>query len=85
MFILRRIIEKGGDECNTAIGYHYALILKSRNKEEFERAQKFFDIHQESVFGFISDSSGQLTPLYDGSVYYMMTENGATFERIVKQ
>lgn len=84
MFILRRIIEKGGDECNTAIGHHYALILKSRNQNEFEKAQSIFDIHQETIFGFISDKDGQLTPLYDGSAYYMMTESGATFERIVK-
>ena len=34
------------------------------------------------IFGFISDKDGQLTPLYDGSIYYVMTESGATFERI---
>ena len=82
MFILRRIIETGGKECNTVIGNHYSLILKSRSQEEFDMAQKVFGIHEETILGFISGTNGDLIALYCGSDYFVMTDTGRTFERI---
>ena len=81
MFILR-MIDENRMTCNYELSDNYSVVSKIYNPKEF---QDFCDMHQvmpEFCDGIISDENGKFFPLHKDTHYYVMTENGKTFERL---
>ena len=85
MFILREVSQSGVR--NISLGDEYTFIDKySKDKDRFEA--HYFDSEncregaQDSVFGLVSVSLSDAIPLYWTNEYYVMTQDGATFERL---
>lgn len=86
MFVLRRVHPKQ-PVYNQVIGKSYLTILDWRDKEDFERISlNHYPTKKDmpdSIYGFISFDDGKdIIPLYKRSYYYIMTSEGATFEKI---
>jgi len=85
-FILRQVHSNGSVQ-NHCLGNRYVLHHIENNPEEFEKALGVTVTHpdQENIFAILFYSGGdneQNYPLYNSQSYYIMTESGATFERI---
>ena len=81
MFILR-MIDENRMTCNYELSDNYSVVSKHYNPKEF---QDFCDMHNvlpEAYDGIISDENGKFFPLHKDTHYYVMTENGKTFERL---
>ncbi len=81
MFILR-MIDEGRIARNYELGDNYSVMSKLYNPKEF---QDFCNMHQvtsEGADGIISDEDGKFFTLHKDTHYYVMTENGKTFERL---
>ena len=86
MFVLRRVLNKCGTVSNTCIGKSYCVYTKDRNVNQFLDVIRGSNIEHsvDDMFGALScDDGGELIPLYNNSKYYVMTENGSTFERLI--
>ena len=89
MFYLRRVLENNVIN-DQVLGSNYSLIESFTNQDEFNRNYKIlFKLSPEediewsgSIFGFIVTDS-DIIPLYKKSKYYVMTENGKTFNTII--
>lgn len=89
MFYLRRVLENNVIN-DQVLGSSYSLIESFTNQDEFNRSYKMlFKLTpeedkewSESIFGFIATDS-DIIPLYKKSKYYIMTENGKTFNTII--
>lgn len=86
MFILRRI-SKEKLEINTFLDVFYSLILKEKNKEEFECKTKLWNENDlQGVYGLVCvDDTDLIMPLYEDSSYFIMTSTGQTFSNISKK
>ena len=89
MFILRRIVPDG-NEINTCIGNTYNYIRKEENKDEYEKTLNYWlkglKREDNDIYGFLVYNSGaDIMPLYQRSVYFIMTSNGQTFANITKK
>lgn len=83
-FILRRI-DKTGHVGNKIIGNSYHLIFNCEpDKDGYAVLAKGYDKNtHEEIHAFIIWNNGKdWTPLYKNSAYYIMTENGKTFDTI---
>lgn len=83
-FILRRVTELG-HVSNQIIGKEYHLIFNCKPDEKgFDvLLQKFSSINHGHIHAFVIFNGGrEWTPLYKVSTYYIMTENGKTFDTI---
>jgi hypothetical protein len=65
----------------------YVLVLKEKNKEEFDRTSKLLEWDDsestKDVYGFVTfDSGGSIMPLYQDSKYFIMGSDGKTFANI---
>ena len=86
MFVLRRVLNKCGTVSNTCIGKSYCVYTKDCNVTQFLDVISGSNIEHsvDDMFGVLScDDGGELIPLYNNSKYYVMTENGSTFERLI--
>lgn len=83
MFILRRITESKL-EINTCLDIEYVLILREKNKEEFEERTKLWSQDDLiGVYGLVCfDDTESIMPLYRDSSYYIMTSDGKTFSNV---
>jgi len=87
-FILRRIHGKTNCEFNKDIGDEYHIIYRASNNEDFLKhpyIESGKGVNIDKVFALIlyNEKGFQDTwPLYDGSMYYVMTEGGKTFAAI---
>ena len=83
MFILREIT-KSKLEINTSLDIEYVLVLKEKNKEEFEkRTKQWSEDDSKDVYGLVCFEGGDsIMPLIHGSSYYIMTSDGKTFSNI---
>jgi len=83
MFILRRV-SKSKVEVNTILDVFYALVLKEKNKVEFEEATKLWSEEDlKDVYGLVCvEDTDTIMPLYKDSSYYIMTGDGQTFSNI---
>lgn len=85
MFVLRRITSEA-NELNDCIGERYHLVLKERNKDEYEKSLKALKWEDDNeLYGFVIYSfANEMVhcPLYKKSVYFIMTESGQTFANI---
>ena len=83
MFILRRVT-KSKLEVNTCLDVYYVLILKEKNKEDFDGHTKLWSEEDlKDVYGLVCvDDTDTIMPLYKDSSYYIMTGDGQTFSNI---
>ena len=83
MFILRRVI-KDKLEINTYLGIEYVLVLKDKNKGEFESRVKLWKEEDlKGVYGLVCFADSEsIMPLLEDSSFYIMTEEGKTFSNI---
>lgn len=86
MFVLRRITQNKL-EVNTLLDVFYTLILKEKNKEEFDDRIKQWDEEDlKGVYGLVCvDDTDLIMPLYEDSSYFIMTSQGQTFSNISKK
>ena len=90
MFILRSIRKTTSEiQRNIAIGDQYTTVKRSTDEDSFKKiAQDWYgedhwEIQTQGAFGFVSTDNERYL-LDNGSDYYIMIENGSTFERISK-
>lgn len=86
MFILRKI-EKTGN-VNVFLGERYKVIHRKTHYKEFNKLQKMYE-KDLSIFAYVVDTEDEnddmiIEPLFKDSTYYIVWENGNTFERIVE-
>ena len=89
MFILRKI-EKTGT-VNVFLGDRYKVIHRKPNYKEFNRLQKMYE-RDLNIFAYVVNTEDEIDeenpitiePLYKDAKYYIVWENGNTFERIVE-
>lgn len=87
MFILRTTWPQKGNTSNEVLNDYYEIVY--RDSEDFDSYKDSVWPHgvtDESVdmcFGFII--CGKVIPLYKNVDYYVMTDNGKTFEKIYVQ
>jgi hypothetical protein len=86
MFVLRKI-EKTGN-VNVFLGERYKVIHRKTNFREFNRFQKMFE-KDLNIFAYVVNTEDEndnmiIEPLFKESKYYIVWENGNTFERIVE-
>lgn len=86
MFILRRI-DSTGVEVNTMLDVYYTLILKDDHRDVFDEATKLWEKETiDRVYGIVCvEDEDLIMPLYLGSFYYIMTDEGKTFANISKK
>lgn len=83
MFYLRRI-KHDNVIINIALGKTYVYINKDISNQEFKRWYEslYEDDEIEDCFGFVINFDGNPIALFRDSEYYIMTENGKTFESL---
>lgn len=84
MFILRRITSNG-IQTNTFLGDEYVLVDRETNEQEFnERTELWKDSDiEKDLYGLVCYDNGEsIMPLYKKSRYYIMANDGKTFENI---
>jgi hypothetical protein len=86
MFVLRKIEKKGN--VNVFLGERYKVIHRKTNFREFNRFQKMFE-KDLNIFAYVVNTEDEndnmiIEPLFKESKYYIVWENGNTFERIVE-
>lgn len=85
MFVLRRVTSdlRVNNEC---LGEDYSIIRRNDDNGDFDKLADL--IHpdytsDENIFGVLIANKGTLKiPLYKKSKYFVMSENGSTFEKI---
>lgn len=86
MFYLRKVNKETRMCSNSTIGENYSTIHKDLHQKEFEEClQKMDWIGKEklkNIYKFVSDSKGKLIPLNCNNEYYVVTENGNTYEKL---
>jgi hypothetical protein len=88
MFILRKISPNSFGQENLQIGDFYRLSHFIYTPADFKEALKEFDGSTEvdKVYGFVHYNNGHdIYPLYNGDQYYIMTENGKTFDNLTNK
>ncbi len=84
MFILRRINSEKL-QSNEVIGNSYVITSKLSNEEKFNHLLlSSKPCAPEKVYAFICYDI-EVTPLYEDSLYYIMTSDGKTFSNISKK
>lgn len=86
MFVLRKI-EKTGN-VNVFLGELYKVIHRKTHYREFNRFQKMYEKDLD-IFAYVVNTENDeddriIEPLFRGNNYYIVWENGNTFERIVE-
>ena len=83
MFVLREIT-KSKLEVNTCLDIEYVLVLREKNKEEFETRTALWENDDvKDVYGVVCFEGGEsIMPLNNESSYYIMTSDGKTFANI---
>ena len=68
---------------NIALGNSYSVVHFLTNKDQFEAIADDRGFNKESVFSIIhSDVANAEIALIRGYEYYVMTENGSTYEKL---
>lgn len=82
MFILR-IVFNSGVTHNQVLGNHYQII-RPENEKDFNHLLKKA-CHKDETIGFILHGANESEswPIYENHKYYIMTESGKTFERVL--
>lgn len=86
MFILRKIEDKGW--VNVILGERYRIIHRREHWREFNKLQKRFGPNLD-IFAYVTsamdDEEGMvIEPLYKENRYYIVLEDGNTYERITE-
>jgi hypothetical protein len=84
-------MKKSGVRSQDCLGNSYVSVMKDGSPEEFDKLLRYWngvepDVNFKDdgrIYGFItSDGGNEIHPLYVGDVYYIMTDNGTTFENL---
>jgi hypothetical protein len=84
MYTLREI-PAGYPVRNESLGDAYTTVLKETNPKEFVETCKAFwnEENPGHTYGFVVCKEGsKIIPLMEGCYYYVMTENGRTFDNL---
>ena len=91
MFYLRRIKKEDQLLTDFALGNSYTYVSKDLNRSEFDRISDLLielgemsinDLDSKTnIVGYLTYST-EILKLYDNSKYYIMTENGKTFNSL---
>lgn len=86
MFVLRKI-EKTGN-VNVFLGDRYKVIHRKTNFREFNKFQKMYE-KDLNIYAYVVNTEDEdeemiIEPLFKDATYYIVWENGNTFERIVE-
>ncbi len=83
-FILRKVKKKDGAEANEALGQSYEVYSRRTAPENVEGLWVLQNGHKllpHDLFGILV-AGPMIVALYNDCAYYVMTENGTTFDRI---
>ena len=83
-FILRKVKKRDGSEANEALGQSYEIYSRRIAPEKVEGLWVLSHGDKpipQDVFGMLIAGSTILA-LYSDSIYYVMVDNGTTFDRI---
>lgn len=87
MFYLRRIEKDSSKESNSSLGKTYVFEQRDTCKEWKSRRDKVLDWMSENqkdrVWGIVYDYLGNPTPIFEDLTYYIMTESGKTYAKII--
>ena len=76
-----RIIEKDGQVSNQNLGENYSVTHKGTCKDYEKVAANA--ITNERTYAIVIGNDGKVVfPLFDNKKYFIVTENGKTFERL---
>lgn len=68
---------------NKILGEGYQIVLKSIHQRTFEALSNSFHTPEGvELFGVVVQDDGRKHGLWSTATYYIMTENGTTFEKI---
>lgn len=89
MFYLRRIKKEDQLLTDFALGNSYTYVSKDLNRSEFDRISDLLielgemgiSDSKTNIVGYLTYST-EILKLYDNSKYYIMTENGKTFNSL---
>lgn len=84
MFVLRKLEAEG--HINVDLGERYKVIHRKTHYKEFNKIQKMFEKDLE-IFAYVTTADDieegmRIEPLRKGNKYYIVFQNGNTFERI---
>jgi|GEM_PF-3679563 len=95
MFVLREVHEDGRT-VNFEMGGYYEVTHKVNNEKEFNQlflnhfgfsceTEEEDDVgnYPKTTYGFIQSDNGLMIGLQENHSYYVMTEKGTTFEKII--
>ena len=89
MFILRSVRKTTSDiRKNIILGPQYTIVRWDLDQDSFDKIAKdwygedHWKAHSQGGFAFVS-TENERHLLDNGSDYYIMTESGATFEKII--
>lgn len=83
-FILRRI--ENGIETDTMLGGFYSYIEKEKSPEIFDEITKEWNKDDlKGCYAIITFFNESFMPLYEGSLYYIMTDTGGTVSNRTKK
>ena len=94
MYTLRKVSKELGTS-NESLGNYYTSINRFENPDRFrELFKKVYgrnhvadmddkaDEYTIGIIGFIMTSNDNIIPIHEGAAHYVVTESGATFERV---
>lgn len=89
MYTLRKISENNGRESNICLGNSYSFVQnRGKSEESFNEELRRWDEGESKIpdevkiKGFVTSDTLVVTPIYEGEIVYVMTENGKTFSRL---
>lgn len=83
-FILRRI--ENGIETDTMLGGFYSYVEKEKSPEAFKKLTSEWDADElKGCYAVITFFEESFMPLYEGSMYYVMTDTGGTVANRTKR
>jgi hypothetical protein len=78
MFILRKLLSEGKEECNIILGSSYNVI--DSQSENWDYLMKEWESFKEEIYLFLVYNDGKdVMPLYKKQGNYIMTSDGKTF------
>jgi hypothetical protein len=76
-----RIIEKDGQVSNQSLGENYSVTYKATCKD-YEKVASGA-VTNERTYAIVVGNDGKVVfPIFDNIKYFIMTENGKTFEKL---
>ncbi len=85
MYFILRTIDQQGLQSNIMLGTDYKWVCRTQAPADFQRALDAIHPDQDypsKLIGFIFNGNGVAWHIYEEKYYYIMTDNGSTFEKL---